>query len=320
MMGISLRPWLLGLALCLLGTLTWAQMPSGAARVVIVSSDTAAAYAQTAEALTDALLRQGVQRTDISQTFASELAMRLKSGQQSRPTIFVALGSAATQALVAGNAQAPVLSVLIPRRSFEHILRSSGRSISARLGVIYLDQPLTRQLALIRLALPQARRLGVLSGPESSDKVTELKTLASTYGLELHQAVVTQPDDFSTALPRLLDGVDVLLALADPKVFNSSTIQNILLASFHERVPLVAFSPAYVRAGAVLAVYSTPLQAGNQAADVVLGVLRDQALPDHAIEPNDFDVGVNVNVVRSLGLSLDAEQLRTSLKRQERLP
>jgi ABC-type uncharacterized transport system substrate-binding protein len=192
--------------------------------------------------------------------------------------------------------------------------------ISARLGVIYLDQPLTRQLALIRLALPQARRLGVLSGPESSDKVTELKTWASTYGLELHQAAVTQPDDFSTALPRLLDGVEVLLALADPKVFNSSTIQNILLASFHERVPLVAFSPAYVRAGAVLAVYSTPFQAGNQAADVVLGVLRDQALPDHGMEPNDFDVGVNVNVARSLGLSLDAEQLRTSLKRQERLP
>lgn len=320
MMGISWRPCLLGLTLCLLGALAWAQMPSGAARVVIVSSDTAAAYAQTAQALTDALVRQGVGRAEISQTFASELVMRLKSGQPTRPTIFVALGSAATQALVAGNAQAPVLSVLIPRRSFEHILRSSGRAISARLGVIYLDQPLTRQLALIRLALPQARRLGVLSGPESSDKVSELKTWASTYGLELHHAVVTQPDDFSTALPKLLNDVDVLLALADPKVFNSSTIQNILLASFHERVPLVAFSPAYVRAGAVLAVYNTPLQAGNQAADVVLGVLRDQVLPEHAMESNDFEVGVNVNVARSLGLSLDAEQLRTSLRRQERLP
>lgn len=320
MIGIRLRPWLLGLALGLLGTLAWAQMPSGAARVVVVSSDTTGAYAQTADALTDALVRQGVPRADISQTFASELAMRLTSAQPPRPVIFVALGSAATQVLVAGNAQAPVLSVLIPRRSFEHILRSTGRAISAHLGVIYLDQPLPRQLAQIHLAMPQAKRLGVLAGPESSDKVTELKTLAPTYGLELQQATVTRPDDLSTALPRLLHGVDVLLALADPKVFNSSTIQNILLASFRERVPVVAFSPAYVRAGAVLAVYSTPLQAGNQAADVVLGVLQGQTLPEHAMEPNDFDVGVNVNVARALGLSLDAEQLRMSLKRQERQP
>ena len=319
-MMIRWRFLLLGLALCVLGTGAGAQTPVAAARVVIVSSDTAAAYAQAAEALADSLVRQGIPRADILQTFAAETAMRLQSGQPPHPAIFVALGSAATQALVAGNAQAPVLSALIPRRSLERILRSSGRAMSARLSVIYLDQPLTRQLALIRLALPQARRLGVLSGPESPDKATELKTLASSYGLELHQAVVTQPDDFSTALPQLLDDIDVLLALADPKVFNSSTIQNILLASFHERVPLVAFSPAYVRAGAVLAVYSTPVQAGNQAADVALGVLRGQALPDHAIEPNDFEVGVNANVARALGLSPDAGQLRMALRRQEHLP
>jgi putative tryptophan/tyrosine transport system substrate-binding protein len=319
-MSTRLRSLLLVLALCGLGVVAWAQTPGAPARVVIVSSDTAAAYAQAAEALTDTLVRQGIPRADIAQSFVPELVMRLKSGQQLRPAIFVALGSAATQALVAGNALAPVLGVLIPRRSFEHVLRSSGRVISSRLGVIYLDQPLTRQLALIRLALPQATRLGVLCGPESSDKATELKTLVSNYGLELHQAAVTQPDDFSAVLPRLLDDVDVLLALADPMVFNSSTIQNILLASIHERVPLVAFSPAYVRAGAVLAVYSTPLQAGKQAAGVVLGILRGQVLPDHAIEPDDFEVGVNANVARALGLSPDAQELRTVLRRQEHLP
>jgi ABC-type uncharacterized transport system substrate-binding protein len=300
--------------------MTWAQTPSGLARVVIVSSDTAAPYAQAAEVLTDTLVRQGVQRSDISQYFASEMVMRLKSGQPPQPAIFVTLGSVATQVLVAGNVQAPVLSALVPRRSFEHILRTSGRAMSSRLSAIYLDQPLTRQLALIRLALPQAKRLGVLSGPESFDKVAELKAVASNYGLELHQAVVNQPTDFSTALPRLLDDIDVLLAVADPMVFNSSTIQNILLASFHERIPLVAFSPAYVRAGAVLAMYTTPLQAGTQAADVVLGVLRGQTLPDHAMEPNDFEVGVNANVAHALGLSPDAGPLRIALRRQKHLP
>lgn len=320
-MMIPWRSLLLGLALFVLGPVAWAQsLVETAARVVIVSSDTTAAYAQASDALVDGLVRQGIPRAEIMQSFAPELAKRLASGQLQRTVIFVALGSAATQVLVASNVPVPVLCALIPRHSFEYILRSNGRAMSDRLSVVYLDQPLTRQLALIRLALPQARRLGVLVGLESFDKANELKTLVSSYGMELHQAVVTRPDDFPTALPQLLDGIDVLLALADPTVFNRGTIQNILLASFHERIPLVAFSPAYVHAGAMLAVYSSSQQAGSQAADVVMGVLRGQALPDRAIEPNDFEVGVNANVARVLGISPDAQQLRMSLRRQEHLP
>jgi len=40
-------------------------------------------------------------------------------------------------------------------------------------------------------------------------------------------------------------------------------------------VPLVAFSPAYVRAGALLALYTTPTQAGSQAAHWALEVLAN---------------------------------------------
>lgn len=42
---------------------------------------------------------------------------------------------------------------------------------------------------------------------------------------------------------------------------------------------MVAFSPAYARAGAVLSLHVTPTQAGVQAAALVLDVLRGRPLP-----------------------------------------
>ena len=317
-MAVVLRSVFLLLTLGVWGA--WAQVPDVTARVLIVSSDTAAAYTQTAEALTDHLVRQGIARTDIVQSLATELAARFKSGQPPRPTVYVALGSEATQLLTAAGTQAPVLSALIPRSSFERIVRSQGKTVSARLSAIYLDQPLARQLALVRLALPQAKRLGVLWGAESADRATGLRPLVAAHGLELQETRVTQADDLPLALAQVLGGSDVLLALADPAIYNSNTLQNILMSSFRARVPLVAFSPAYVRAGAVLALYTTPVQAGQQAAELVLGVLRGKPLPDHVLEPNDFEVGVNAHVARVLDLTLDAQALRLALRRLERLP
>ena len=319
-MHITRRSLLVALTMGVLGTRVLAQTPNLSARVVIVSSDATTAYTQAAQALTDSLMRQGVPRAEISQVLAPEMGLLLQSEQPPRPTVFVALGSEATQLLVARNTQAPVLSALIPRRSFERILHSHGKVASAQLSAIQLDQPLARQLALIRLALPQDKRLGVLWGPESSDKAAALRVLASSNGLDLREATVSLADELPAALAQVIAGSDVLLALADPSVFNSNTIQNILMSSFHARIPLVAFSPAYVRAGAVMAVYTTPVQAGYQVADVVLGVLRGRPMPDHVLDPNDFDVGVNAHVARVLDMTPDAQTLRFALRRLERLP
>jgi ABC-type uncharacterized transport system substrate-binding protein len=121
-------------------------------------------------------------------------------------------------------------------------------------------------------------------------------------------------------LQSVLDDSDVLLAQADPLVFNSQSIQNILRTSIQAKVPLVAFSPAYVRAGALLAVYSTPTQAGAQAAHGVLEVLAMRSLPERAQEPDDFEISVNEQVARVFALTLDARALRLELKRQELQP
>lgn len=307
-----LRSLLFALVLGLMGGLGYAEP-----LVVILSSESGVAYTSAVNALTQSLEAGGTPRNAIAHLSLAEWRERRSAAI---PRVFVALGSQATAALAEAPAGAPVLAALLPRQSFERILRQSGRTASRQLSAIYLDQPLSRQLALIRAALPRARRVGVLWGPESKAKGSMLRSLAETNGLQLVEAEFKPEAGGFPDLRPVLASSDVFLAMADPQVFNSGTIQNLLLTTFRANLPMVAFSPAYGRAGAWLSLHVTPEQMGLQLARLVGEVLQGRSLPEQPIESNDFEISVNEHVGRSLNLKANAAQLRVHLRWLEQLP
>ncbi len=308
----SLRFLLLSLWL---GTLAGAGAHA-AATVVVVISDASAAYLEATGALTGELVHAGVPRADILQLTVAELAAAKALG----PKLYIALGADAANALAKTESRVPVLCTLLPRSSFERVLELNGRKASSMFSALYLDQPISRQLALIRSALPTALRMAVLWGPESQADAAALRSLAQLHGLELTEARIDRPDMLFSALKGVMEEADLLLAMPDSSVYNSNTIQNILLASLRAKVPVVAFSPAYVRAGALFALHATPTQIGLQAAGLAHAVLQGKALPAKALYSYDFEVSVNQHVARSLGFTLDADRLRNQLRLQESAP
>lgn len=298
--------------LLLLSALTGALHASESG-VVIVSSEHSAAYREATEAVLAELAHTGAPRREVWQLAASEWA----AYRGPVPRIAIALGTEACAQLARSAVSAPVLCALLPRASFERVLRESGRRAGPAFTALYLNQPPGRQLDLMRLALPQARRVGVLWGPDSQHNESMLEAAAQARGLKVVGVPVREDVPMFSSLKRILDESDLLLALADPQVYNSSSIQNILLASFRAQVPMLAFSPAYVRAGALMAVYSTPAQIGQQAGVLARGMLLGQA-PGAPQYPLQFEVSVNEHVARSLGLKLDAVSLAERLRRLER--
>ncbi len=289
---------------------------SHAARLVIVGAETGPAYLETAQTIVAQFERQKVPGLEIVQLKVADLT----AATSAAPTLVVTLGSDAALALAKTDVRAPVLCILLPKRSFERTLLATGRKASSQFSALYLEQPLARQVELIRLALPAARRIGVLSGPESREQVDALRPLLQAGGLQLVAAPVAPEDSPYPGLRRILEEADVLLALPEPEIYNSNSIQNILLASFRARVPLVAFSPAYVRAGALMALYATTTQIGEQAASVARAVFQGKTLAATPQYLHDFSIAVNEHVAQSLGLSLDAQSLAAQLRRRESAP
>ena len=105
--------------------------------------------------------------------------------------------------------------------------------------------------------------------------------------------------------------------MPDATVYNNRTISNILLTAYHQRSPVVGFSPAYVKAGALLALYSTPAQVGQQAGEAARLGLATGSLPPPAA-PRHFRISTNPYVARSLGIQLeDPAVLHERLERSE---
>ncbi|MCF8208449.1 MAG: hypothetical protein K9K38_03445 [Rhodoferax sp.] len=287
-----------------------------AATVAIVLSERTQSYMEAAEAVKESLRRVSTLQIDVVQLGGSAVIDDLT---RSPPKLFIALGAAAFAGVLAKEVRVPVIAALIPKLSFERLLRDRGKSGSAPVSSVYLDQPVGRQLDLLRLALPEARRVGVLFGRESVLQKAAWLAQVQSRNLQLESDLLVGGESQFAGLKDLLSQVDVLLALADPQIFNSASVPHILLATYRARVPVLAFSQAYVKAGALLALYSTPAQAGTQAGAMARGFLAGDALPEPQ-DPIDFQVSVNTYVARSLGLDLDEAALKVRLRNMERRP
>jgi ABC-type uncharacterized transport system substrate-binding protein len=207
---------------------------------------------------------------------------------------------------------------LLPRAAFDRIAEMAGRHGLKNLSAVVLDQPVGRQLDLIRIALPDKTRIGVVLGAESQVLGPALQAAAAERDLRLETSLVSGADNIFHALQRLFANSEVLLAEPDPVVFNGTTIQNILLSTYRVQMPLIGFSPAYVKAGALVALYSTPAQIGAQVGEIARAVLAGKAMPPPQ-SPREFSVATNPHVAHSLGLHIDdAEVLSERLHKLER--
>ncbi|AOF81003.1 ABC transporter substrate binding family protein [Methyloversatilis sp. RAC08] len=281
-----------------------------AASVLVLLSEPGGAYAEFADSLkAERGARGGYSIAVLSRADFSPEALEPHD-------LVVAVGASALRTLVQSEVKVPVLSTLVPKAAYEALVAGDARRWSA----IHIDQPFSRQVALIRLALPDVRRIGVVADADTPQRLQPLREAMTGTPLQLVSASFTGEASLFSSLTQVLEQSQLFLALPDPRVHNAGTVRNLLLTSFRARIPVVGFSAAYVRAGAVMSLYSTPEQMARQATDAMIGWTRERSWPP-ARFPRHFTVSVNTHVARSLGLRIaDAEALRDQLVQQEKSP
>jgi len=311
----DLRHRFISLLLPLLAYLLSSAALAEDASVWIALSESGGPYVEAAGALRDDLTASSPRRTEVR--VGPWQDMLAASGKS--PQLLVTVGAAAFRGLIEDTqrggalANVPILAILLPRSLYESLSAKARSPTSA----VFLDQPLSRYLDLLRLAMPERRRIGVLFGPESAPLSGALAKAATARGMQLVTAQVNSGDELYPALRNVLTDAEVLLALPDARVFNTGSLQNILITTYRQRVPVVAFAPGYVRAGATLALYCSPTQAANQAAVMIRTFLGGRGLPVPQ-STSEFSVAVNDRVSRSLGLPVDdPANLTELLRRQE---
>lgn len=283
---------------------------SGGSEVHLLLSEAGSAYREVADAFVAAYDGRATVRTQtIDRMAETEIDAANRAGN-----LLVPIGVRAARRVAETYAgRAAVLVLLAPRAAIEALpwARPPGQRTSA----VYLDQPFRRPLSLIRMIWPRADRVGVLlaESEAGSDTGQALHTEASRQGISLQVEPVADERDLPQALRRLLAQVQVLLLTPDPAVVNELSARLILVSSYRQNIPVVAFSRGLVNAGAVVSVVSDPHDIGREG-----GLLARHwnplsgALPA-ARHATRFDLALNHRVASSLGV--DPRNLELWLQR-----
>jgi ABC-type uncharacterized transport system substrate-binding protein len=259
--------------------------------VVVVAESGVPAYGEAVEGLTGGL-GPGVARiVDLRAASAAGELTRSLGARETR--VVVAVGSHALAELQARRIGLPLVATMVLRGP-----QPEGA------GQIDVDVPLGAQLAAVRGLLPRASRAGIIRNPDRSRFSAEaLESQGRREGFTLVVADCDGPGHLLKVVGSLKGKVDFLLCLPDPDLYNAATIQPLVLAAIEDRLPIVGFSPAFVRAGAAVGVYPDYRALGRQAAEMVLRIERGESSGGEEY-PSRLQVALNQRVIRLLGLNL----------------
>ncbi|HFD87023.1 MAG TPA: hypothetical protein ENJ35_05045 [Gammaproteobacteria bacterium] len=281
---------------------------------IVLSSDTAE-YQTIAERI-----RQGLRDSrHYDRTVHLLIADQISGSQKNsfpvdNPGVVVTIGVKALRVVLdkKDTDTIPVYAVFVPRLSYEKLLRESRQGIdrdpSRRLSALFLDQPVGRQLRLAKWLSPEFSRAGVLLGTTTRILDKALARAASRLDLELVEIRAENSRKIIPALNRAKNKIDFLLTIFDPDIISRNSAKQILYLSYNHHLPVIGYSRAMVKAGALAAVYSNTDQIGRQAAEELITALdSDPVRLPRPRYPDYYQAICNQSVVRYFHIKLECD-------------
>ena len=168
------------------------------------------------------------------------------------------------------------------------------------------DVPPEAELQALLAVAPDVKRVGLLYGRGNCQAmVRAARTAAAAAGIELVEAPVSDLKDVPAQARDLAAKVDALWMPPDPLIANHEAFRYLLRQSLDQRKPLLAFSEALVRVGALLAVSPDYNWVGGRVADAVRRIQAGERAGDIPVRPlKQTRMIVNLATSRALGRTL----------------
>jgi len=142
--------------------------------------------------------------------------------------LIVAVGSKATE-LAISRSSSPVLSVMVPRSAYDNMLSKTANQ-DIEISAIYLDQPWERQVDFLRAALPGHHRIGLLHSSGRKVDINFISQIIADHGGTLVAKQTPLEGGIFPSLEYVLENSDVLMAIPDSSIYNTSNIRRPAIA------------------------------------------------------------------------------------------
>ncbi len=260
--------------------------------LIVVSSETKL-YQQTVDSFQNNLVNKNnlnIQQIKYNQ-FTSKSLKNID--------IIVSLGRKASLKVSKSKRTVPTIYALIPKLTLDKIHQCCA--LSSQEAAIFLDQPLSRQFNLLYTLFGSKLITGILFSDKTFEEIKKIEAAATEANIKLKIVLVNKKKPIGFTIRNELKDSQALLAIPDPLIYNRENIYSIFLTTYSMKIPVIGYSNAMTKAGAVLSLYSSPKDIGKQIADWFN--LHDKN-KHYREAPHYFHISVNGNVAHSLELNL----------------
>ena len=240
---------------------------------------------------------------------APEWGAALRKLEKLGPAVVVTGGRVATEWALNSLPDALVVYFMVPNIRDALFLKKAARQERFITGVS-VDVSPESQIAWVSRVAPSARKIAILHSVRTRRTAEALEAAATAQGLTFDPIIAHRssfPDAIRQLNARQVDGV---VMIPDAQVYNSATVQRLLIWGVRHRQTIWAFSSNVVRAGAAAGQYADPQAVGHQTSQLVLEMLatgRASEATWHYAATVKY--AVNIRTTALIGLDLDLDRI-----------
>jgi putative ABC transport system substrate-binding protein len=172
---------------------------------------------------------------------------------------------------------------------------------------VSMNIPPEKQLRILREALPEVKRIGLLYDPKRTGPfVRSAQNAARRIGMTLVAKEVHSPREVPSSLNAMRGRIDIFWMLPDLTVITPETVEIFLMLSLEDNIPILTFSRKYTELGALLSIGIDAFDIGRQAGEMANAILSGKDV--EGIKPvyaRRAVISVNLKVARKLGIRID---------------
>ena len=226
----------------------------------------------------------------------------------------VALGTDAVKYARSNVPAVPIVFSMVLNPQQSKIIVSCDNPGDDITGVMLNIDPV-KKFSLLKEMLPDFRVIGfVYDGNNYSQQVDYIQNAASVNGFEFVSEAIDNSSQINNAITDVLKRSDCLWSRVDPLIYNRNTVREILVMSLKSKKPMVAFSSAYVKAGALLAFECDYEDIGRQTAELLMKMRHQGSRGGVPVEPPaKIVIAVNKRTMNMLGINIPGKFLESAV-------
>lgn len=270
---------------------------------VVIKSQNLSAYNEVVKGFQDECVRN-----DITIKSIYDFDGKMKAGKKivrkigkENPDIILTVGVLATTVTKGEIKDIPIVFCMVINHERFQL---SGRNITG----IATEVSIEKQLKGFQSILGSLKNIGVIYDPSKTGNIIkDADTQVKNIGGDLVKYEIRSSDMVPEAMESLIGRIDALWLLPDSTVLTRESFGFIKSTTLKNNIPLLCTSDAFVKAGALAAVFSDYTFVGEQAARLAVKLLSPSAPGSLGIvNPDKFTLAINTDTAEKLGLELKA--------------